>query len=147
VVSTCEQARLARAQLLAEPGGLAAGQAWRVERWLRHWLEDARPYLRSSTWDGYRKHVERYLIPMLGHHTLAELTTRQVQASLRAIAARTAAGGGLIAAGTIVRIFATLRSGPVSGGTQRVHHHQPCRRRAATAPAFLHAAVDETPRA
>jgi hypothetical protein len=108
--STCTQALQARAALLAEPRGLAAGRAWTLERWLNQWLLDMRDFLRLTTVDGYRKHVQLHLIPMLGHVKLADLTTQQVQAMLRSLAARRTREGGPIAAGTVVRILATLRS-------------------------------------
>lgn len=86
--STCTLAVQARDALLAEPRGLAAGRAWTLERWLNQWLLDMRDCLRPTTVDGYRKHAQLHLIPMLGHMKLAEISTRQVQAMLRSLAAR-----------------------------------------------------------
>jgi hypothetical protein len=108
---TCTLAVQARDALLAEPTGLAAGQAWTLERWLNRWLLDMRDCLRPTTVDGYRKHAQLHLIPMLGHVKLAEISTRQVQTMLRRLATRRTHDGGPIAAGTVARILATLRSG------------------------------------
>jgi hypothetical protein len=61
----------ARDGLLAEPTGHAAGRAWTLERWLNRWLLDVGDCLRPTTVDGYRKHAQGNLIPMLGHVKLA----------------------------------------------------------------------------
>jgi hypothetical protein len=81
-----------------------------VERWLRLWLDLVDVYLRPTTLRGYREHVHRYLVPYLGHHTLAELGTLDVQQMLRGLAAHRTPVGRLMAPATIARILATLRT-------------------------------------
>ncbi len=103
-------ASAARENLLASPRGLVAGRVWTVERWLRLRLDLAEVYLRPTTLRGYREHVHRYLIPCLGHHTLAELGTRDVQQMLRGLDAHRTPTGTLLAPATIARTLATLRS-------------------------------------
>jgi hypothetical protein len=51
-------------------------------------------YLRPTTLRGYREHVYCYLLPYLGHHTLAELGTRDVQQMLRGLAGQRDCDGG-----------------------------------------------------
>ncbi len=83
---------------------------WTVERWLRTWLDLVDVYLRPTTLRGYREHIHRYLLPYLGHHSLAELGTRDVQQMLRGLAAHRTPAGRLMAPATIARILATLRT-------------------------------------
>lgn len=107
--ATCAQARTARDQMLGCPTGLAAGRAWTLQRWLRHWLGDITDFLRPTTVNGYTQHARLYLAPQLGHVILAELTTRQVQNTLKILSERRP-DGDLISAATIRRVLATLRS-------------------------------------
>lgn len=79
-------------------------------RWLRYWLTQAGPYLRPSTVHCYRDHIDRYLIPSIGRVTLAGLTGRRLQACFNLIARQRTKKGTLIAAATVDRVRATLRS-------------------------------------
>ncbi len=81
-----------------------------MARWLRYWLEQAKPHLRPSTLHGYRDHIDRYLIPSLGRITLADLDARRLQACFDLLARQRTHNGTLIAASTVDRIRATLRS-------------------------------------
>jgi integrase len=81
-----------------------------VARWLRYWLTQAEPYLRPSTGHCYRDHIDRYLIPSIGRVTLADLTGRRLQACFNLIARQRTKKGTLIAAATVDRVRATLRS-------------------------------------
>jgi site-specific recombinase XerD len=87
----------------------AAG-AWTLARWLRYWLKLAEPSLRPSTIHGYRDHIDRYLIPSLGRVTLADLTPRRLQACFDLLAGQRTAKGTPVAASTVDRVRATLRS-------------------------------------
>lgn len=71
--------------------------------WLVEWL-DGQVYLRPSTKASYRAHIEKYLAPAFGRDTVPQLTTPQVERFAHDLAAR-----GL-AAGTVQRVLATLRS-------------------------------------
>jgi integrase len=81
-----------------------------VARWLRHWLQQAEPSLRPATVCGYRDHITRYLIPGLGRITLADLDTRRLQAFFDLLARQRTRNGTPLAAATIDRVRATLRS-------------------------------------
>jgi integrase len=107
---TRDAARTARGELLEGPADLAAAGAWTVARWLRHWLQLTEPSLRPATVYGYRDHINRYLIPGLGRVTLADLDTRRLQAFFDLLARQRTRNGTPLAAATIDRVRATLRS-------------------------------------
>lgn len=107
---TREAAVAARRALLDAPAGQAAAGAWTLARWLRYWLTLAEPNLRPSTVHGYRDHIDRYLISSLGRITLADLTARRLQVSFDVLARQRTTKGTPIAASTVDRIRATLRS-------------------------------------
>jgi len=108
--ATWEAAAAARRAILDGPPDLAAAGAWTVARWLRHWLAQAEPHLRPSTLHGYRDHLDRYLIPSLGRITLADLDARRLQACFDLLARQRTRNRTLIAASTVDRVRATLRS-------------------------------------
>jgi integrase len=108
--ATREAAAAARQAILAGPADEAAAGAWTVARWLRYWLAQAGPHLRPSTMHGYRDHIDRYLIPSLGRITLADLTGKRLQACFDLLARQRTKNGTLIAASTVDRVRATLRS-------------------------------------
>jgi hypothetical protein len=85
-------------------------QAWTVARWLRYWLAQAEPHLRPSTAHGYRDHIDRYLIPSIGRITLADLSGKRLQACFNLLSRQRTRNGTRIAASTVDRIRATLRS-------------------------------------
>jgi len=107
---TKEKAVAARQILLDGPSGEAAAGAWTLARWLRYWLKLAEPGLRPSTVHSYRDHIERYLIPALGRITLADLTPRRLQAAFDLLARQRTRQGTRVAASTVDRVRATLRS-------------------------------------
>ena len=108
--ATREAAVAARQAILDGPADQAAAGAWTVARWLRYWLTLAEPYLRPSTLHGYRDHIDRYLIPSLGRITLADLTGKRLQACFSLLARQRTRKGTVIAASTVDRVRATLRS-------------------------------------
>ena len=63
-----------------------------------------------STLHGYRDHVERYLIPSIGRITLADLTGKRLQACFNLLSRQRTRNGTIIAAATVDRVRATLRS-------------------------------------
>ncbi len=107
---TREAAVAARQAIIDGPAGQAAAEAWTVARWLRYWLAQAEPHLRPSTSQGYRAHIDRYLIPSIGRITLAGLTGKRLQACFSLLARQRTSKGTLIAPATVDRIRATLRS-------------------------------------
>ena len=100
----------ARQAILVGPADQAAAAAWTVARWLRYWLAQAEPHLRPSTAHCYRDHIDRYLIPSIGRITLADLTGRRLQACFDLLSRQRTRKGTLIAASTVDRVRATLRS-------------------------------------
>ena len=57
-----------------------ASERWTVETWLDHWLENiARPFVRESTYEGYRAAVRTHLIPGLGKHRLEKLRPEHLE--------------------------------------------------------------------
>ena len=105
-----EDAIAARQAILDGPADEAAAGAWTVARWLRYWLAQAESHLRLSTLHGYRDHIDRYLIPSIGRITLADLTGKRLQACFSLLARQRTRKGTPIAASTVDRIRATLRS-------------------------------------
>ena len=107
---TRDAARAARNELLQGPPDLASAGAWTTARWLRYWLQQAEANLRPATVCGYRDHVNRYLIPGLGRVTLADLDSRRLQVFFDSLARKRTRNGTPLAAATIDRVRATLRS-------------------------------------
>jgi integrase len=107
---TREAAAAARQAILDRPPNEATAGAWTVARWLRYWLAQAEPHLRPSTLHGYRDHINRYLVPSIGRITLADLTGKRLQACFSLLARQRTRNGTLIAASTVDRVRATLRS-------------------------------------
>ncbi|MFD0855607.1 Arm DNA-binding domain-containing protein, partial [Actinomadura adrarensis] len=79
-----------------------------VGEWLAHWL--ATRTRASSTVRGYASHVRLYLVPHLGGLLLAGLSHAHVQAMFTAIVRDHEVKGRPIAAATLNRIRATLRT-------------------------------------
>jgi integrase len=73
-------------------------------------LLTARQHLRPSTAHGYRDHIDRYLIPSIGRITLADLTGKRLQACFNLLSRQRTRNGTPIAASTVDRVRATLRS-------------------------------------
>jgi len=74
-----------------------------MSEYLTQWL-DGQVFLRPSTRASYRAHLDRYLIPALGDTAVDDVTPPQVERLVYDLASR-----GL-AAGTVQRVLATLRS-------------------------------------
>ncbi|MCP2323456.1 integrase [Hamadaea flava] len=110
--ATEPDARRAMAQLQSLPSAEAVARTWTVGRWLRFWLADIERHeaVRASTLAGYRRVVDGYLIPELGHIRVSKLRTKKVQRALDRIASRHTRNGRLIAASTVHGIRAVLRS-------------------------------------
>ncbi len=81
-----------------------------MARWLRYWLTQAEPHLRPSTAQGYRDHIDRYLVPSLGRITLADLNGDRLQACFSLLARQRTSKGTPIAASTVDQVRATLRA-------------------------------------
>jgi integrase len=62
-------------------GMLATGPQQTVKHYLEYWLEEVhRPTVRLGTYTEYRKVIDGYILPDLGHIQMQKLTVQQVQA-------------------------------------------------------------------
>jgi len=62
-------------------GMLATGPQQTVKHYLEYWLEEVhRPTVRLGTYTEYRKVIDGYILPDLGHIQVQKLTVQQVQA-------------------------------------------------------------------
>lgn len=55
------------------------GDGYRLEDWLETWLNRKKTFIKTSTWDGYRKIVYNVLVPELGKIFLSDLLRRHVR--------------------------------------------------------------------
>ncbi|MER6363830.1 tyrosine-type recombinase/integrase [Kitasatospora sp. NPDC001527] len=97
-------------QRLRDRDRVRQGELLTTGQWLLRWYSTVEPHLRPSTARGYRKHLEQYLVPLLGHELLCELTNEGVQQAFSSIVRRHQNAGQPISAGTLRRIQATLRA-------------------------------------
>lgn len=99
------------AEVLELDGPDAMAETWTMKRWLEYWLSLSEDRLRPST---YRSVTRAHLIPWLGRFRVADLDGRHgvktVQQTVDAISRQEVSDGELIAAGTVHRIVAVLRS-------------------------------------
>ncbi|WP_240777999.1 tyrosine-type recombinase/integrase [Nonomuraea basaltis] len=86
-----------------------AGAGCTLGQWLTRWLA-TKDALRPSTRQGYSTHIRLYLIPQLGRIRLHQLTSRDVNGLLAALASRPSPTGRRLSPATVVRIHATLRT-------------------------------------
>ena len=87
----------------ATAGSAGSGSGPLMLEYLTEWL-DGQVFLRPSTRASYRAHIDTYLSPALGDTDVTQVSVTQVERLAHDLAAR-----GL-AAGTVQRILATLRS-------------------------------------
>ncbi|MFI7642547.1 DUF1707 domain-containing protein [Nonomuraea sp. NPDC049400] len=99
----------AAGQALAAADRDGAGAGCTLGQWLARWpaTKDA---LRPSTRQGYATHIRLYLIPHLGRIRMHQLTSRDVNRLLAALASRPSPTGRRLSPATVVRIHATLRT-------------------------------------
>ncbi|GAA2845431.1 site-specific integrase [Actinoplanes cyaneus] len=104
-----EAAQQARDALLAISLEERTGQNWTVTRWLRYWLT-TRTRIRPTTRAHYTHDIDRFLIPTIGHLTLAELNPRQLTAAFAAIGKSTNRHGRPNTVCTLQHVHTTLRA-------------------------------------
>lgn len=64
--------------------GVLATKAPTVEAWLHYWLEEvARERVRPATLSGYSSKIDRYAVPLLGHHRLDKLQPAHLRAAYK----------------------------------------------------------------
>ncbi|HLG78143.1 MAG TPA: hypothetical protein VKX46_17130 [Ktedonobacteraceae bacterium] len=72
--------KLRKAQRELEQGTLVTGPQQTVKQYLEYWLEEVhKPGLKVSTYVKYRKLINSYIIPALGHLKLEKLTPQHVK--------------------------------------------------------------------
>lgn len=102
-------AKLRRAQAEVDRGVTNVDAASTLETWLAVWMETyvdgrvAAGRLRPSTREGYRSHVDQYLVPHLGRVKLAKLGPQHIR-QLHTVVAEAGRSPA-----TIARVHATLR--------------------------------------
>ncbi|OKI99967.1 tyrosine-type recombinase/integrase [Kitasatospora sp. CB01950] len=95
---------------LRDPQLARNGALMPCAQWLAHWYATVEPHLRASSARGYRKHLEQYLVPLLGRELLCELTHDRVQQAFDTIVRQHRESGQPISGSTLRRIQATLRA-------------------------------------
>jgi integrase len=64
-----------------QQGTLATGKRQTVAHYLNHWLEEVhKSTIRLSSYDRYRKLLDRHILPELGHFQVQKLSAQQAQA-------------------------------------------------------------------
>lgn len=64
-----------------QQGTLATGKQQTMAHYLQYWLEEVhKPTIRLSSYDKYRKLLNRHILPGLGHFQVQKLSAQQVQA-------------------------------------------------------------------
>lgn len=107
--ATPEAAAKARSRVLAE-SRRHRGAGCSVAECLRQWLSVSEQRVRPNTLRAYATHIDRYLIPHLGHLPLTKLAPGHVSTMLTALAHKTSQHGKPLSATTVRRIWATLRA-------------------------------------
>jgi integrase len=103
-VKALEQAR-DRGQL----GNLS--KPWTVESWLEYWLENvSRPFVKRSTYEGYRAAVRVHLIPGIGRHRLASLRPEHLERLYVAMLKIQTWRGTVMSPGRVHQVHRTIRT-------------------------------------
>jgi len=86
-------------------------ERWTVESWLDHWLENiARPFVRESTYEGYRSAVRKHLIPGLGKHKLEKLRPEHRERLYVSMLRLTTRRKTLMSPGRVHQVHRTMRT-------------------------------------
>ena len=104
-----QAARGARDELLQLSAEERTAQNWTVKRWLQYWIA-SRTRIRPTTTANYTNDIRRFLIPVIGNLTLAELTTRQLTAAFAEIGRATNRYGHRHTVCTLQHLHRTLRA-------------------------------------
>jgi len=86
-------------------------QQWTVEAWLDHWLENiSRPFVKRSTYEGYRAAVRVHLIPGIGRHRLTALRPEHLERLYVGMLKLVTRRGTLMNPGRVHQIHRTIRT-------------------------------------
>jgi integrase len=85
---------------------------WTVESWLEYWLENvSRPFVKQSTYEGYRAAVRVHLIPGIGRHRLSSLRPEHLERLYVAMLRIRMRRGTLMSPGRVHQVHRTSRTG------------------------------------
>lgn len=113
-------AKLHEALYQSRTGTLPLPTTVTLGAWLTQWLEEyKRPHIRRTTYDRYAMLMRRYLLPTLGHISVQQLRTADIQHVYNHLATHGRAdGSGGLSAGTIQFVHTVL----YGALTQAVRH-------------------------
>lgn len=108
---TRTEAKRARNQARAavDKGTYVAPQDVTVKAYLERWITAHEVELKPSTASGYRKNIDRYLVPAIGHERVQALSPSLLSNLFRAMSESGGAGGKPLAATTVGQARAVLR--------------------------------------
>jgi integrase len=87
------------------------GQAWTVEKWLLHWLENiAAPTIRPNTYSGYHVAVHNHLIPGIGAHRITKLTAEHLERFYVALGQKRTKSGELFKPARVHQVHRVIRT-------------------------------------
>jgi integrase len=88
---------------------MARMQGLSVESWLEYWLENvSRPFVKQSTYEGYRAAVRVHLIPGIGRHRLASLRPEHLERLYVAMLKIQTRRGTLMSPGRVHQVHRTI---------------------------------------
>jgi hypothetical protein len=100
---------LEQARDRGQPGN--PSKQWTVESWLEYWLENvSRPFVKQSTYEGYRAAVRVHLIPGIGRHRVASLRPEHLERLYVAMLKIRTRRGTLISPGRVHQVHRTIRT-------------------------------------
>lgn len=121
-----KEAKAARAAVIAdERAGVATDdRSVTVARYLRRWLarKTETGSIRPATVQSYTHHVDKLLVPELGHHRLHELRPHHIEGAYKAIMK----ANPKLGPASLGRVHATLRSALRAAVKRRELAHDPC---------------------
>lgn len=82
-----------------------AGQSWKVDQWLNHWLDNivAPPAIKDNAWEAYAHAVRKHLNPGIGAHRLDKLEPEHLERLYRKMTEAGASAGNAHAVHRTVR--------------------------------------------
>jgi integrase len=84
---------------------------WTVEAWLTHWLEHlSRPFVKQSTYEGYRAAVHVHLIPGIGRHRLHTLRPEHLERLYVSMLKLSTRRGTPMSPGRVHQVHRTIRT-------------------------------------
>lgn len=89
----------------AQAGLLINPQKKTLREFLNEWLENQKAWLSKTTWEGYKLHVEKYIIPVLGNIRLQKLHPMQLDDFISGLLKE-----GRLSSTTVRNIYRTLSS-------------------------------------